>query len=117
MPKKQHRPDRSRGAGAKGPGGSRAPRVVNPTAPTSGLAAKGPAAASRAYAPKPSSRRPIRNRQIVAVGLVAAALVAAIAFVVATQANQPGGVSLAPDRHFLGNASAPVTITEWSDFQ
>ncbi len=87
---------------------SKPDRSVRPKGPPSG---QRPA---RPGAPRASARDVRRTRQILAMGIVALGLIAAVAFVLVSQAQQP---ALAADRHALGKADAPVTVTEWSDYQ
>jgi len=82
-----------------------------------GSAGRDPGAAGRLQPARAARRGPNRRRQFLAAGVVAVALLVTVAFVFITQAKEPSVGALAPDRHALGKASAPVTITEWSDFQ
>ena len=66
-----------------------------------------------------------RNRQLLAVGalvLVLAVIAAVVIFIQRGQApsNSTALVGSLPNEsvgHFRGSANAPVTVTEWSDFQ
>ncbi len=66
-----------------------------------------------------------RNRQLIAVGALVVVLAVVAAVVILMQQGQPsaGNGSLTaslPNEsvgHFRGNANAPVTVTEWSEFQ
>ncbi len=112
MSSKQNRRGERRGsARGKGHGGSSPPRGASPGAGGARPPAPQPA---HARAPKP---RPNRTRQFIAAGVVAAVLVAVVAFVLLSQPRQQDAGTLAPERHALGKPQAPVTITEWSDFQ
>lgn len=70
-------------------------------------------------------RRNPRTSQLLAVGALVLVLAVIAGVVIFTQRNptSSGGASLTaalPDEavgHFRGSASAPVTVTEWSDFQ
>jgi hypothetical protein len=75
-------------------------------------------AAGRGAAPRSNAARLAasrRKRQLVAVGSIVGSLVLALAIVLLSQ--QPPAATGAPDRHSIGKPDAPVTITEWSDFQ
>ena len=112
MSGKQNRPGgRSGSSRTAGPSAGREARSVG------GAAGRGPAAARRPLPARAARRGPNRRRQLLAAGVVAVALVAAVALAFATQAKEPSVGALAADRHALGKAGAPVTITEWSDFQ
>ncbi len=66
-----------------------------------------------------------RNRQFIAVGALVVVLAVVAAVVYFMQQGQPsaGNGSLTASLpsesvgHFRGNANAPITVTEWSDYQ
>jgi hypothetical protein len=72
-----------------------------------------------------ASRGSPRTRQLLAVGTLVLVIAVVVGVVFLTQQNQvsSGGPSLTgalPNEavgHFRGDANAPVTVTEWSDFQ
>lgn len=72
-----------------------------------------------------AQRRNPRNRQLLAVGALVLVLAVVAGVVILMQQNQSSSgngslIGSLPNEevgHFRGSANAPVTVTEWSDFQ